>query len=510
MQPLGSILTSRQTAELHKAIVQYLEPLLEHDRPALERVAGVLDVTSPSGNEPTVARYLEKKWSTVLRLQKKILDLENEVASYKASLQARTEAAGAVTVGTLQNKIDWLPSTASAQFPTLSTQTVNTLAIHPVFPFVVAGCADGALVAWNLAADTAVGPQKQISAHICGVNRIKWSLLPVDLLQLQAEQHVLASCSSDLLIKIWEGDTLTHVRTLTGHEHTVSGLAFSPADASVLYSVSRDKAVKIWDMSTGLCMHSFVGHSDWVRDLDVVLVNVSLALETAKRSSLGGFVLTCSNDQSVRLSHALLGTGLALMLGHTHVVEAVRFLPMRSNSYIDKHILAHPARYADYILDAVVNNPLYGETLGFKYCVSAGRDNAVKLWLLPPPVLVPNRPPQPSQHNNSQGWHVADILGHLSWIRAIDVHPSGRYIFTGSDDKTVRVWDLACLPGLAQPTCVSVLLAHNGFVNCIEMAKFGWPGHVPRADADELAVVETNMRCLFASAGTDNTVKIWS
>lgn len=509
---LGTILTSRQTTELHKAIVQYLEPLLENDKPVLDEVARVLNVNPGSINDDSVvSRYLEKKWSTVLRLQKKILDLENEVHSYKALIEAGA-ASGKNSNGIVagSSRLNWLPNASTSVFHTLSTQTANSLSTHPILPLVVAGCSDGSISVWNLSSDSATGPQKVINAHTRSVTRVKWSTLPVALSKSQDELYVLASCSSDLSIKIWEGDSLNHVRTLTGHEHTVSSVVFSPENPNYLYSVSRDKAVKVWDMSSGYCVRSFIGHSDWVRDLDIVLVNVSLSLETVKKSNLGEFILTCSNDQSVRLSHGPLGVGLALLVGHTHVVETVRFLPMMSNKFIDKYILENMDRYSSYLLEAIVNNPLYQEALGFKYCVSAGRDNIIKLWLLPPPVLSPNRPPLPSSHKSSQGWHIADLLDHQSWVRSLEVHPNGQYLLSGSDDRTVKIWDLDNLPGSSKPSCIKTLQAHDGFVNSIDFASFQAPKLILKTEEEAISFIESNMRCLFTSAGTDNTVKIWS
>ena len=34
-------------------------------------------------------------------------------------------------------------------------------------------------------------------------------------------------------------------------------------------------------------------------------------------------------------------------------------------------------------------------------------------------------------------------VGHNNWVRGIRFHPGGKYILSASDDKTLRVWDIA-------------------------------------------------------------------
>lgn len=503
--PMSSILTARQTQELHKAILQYLEPLLEENGPAQAEVARVLNVSSDNS---VVPHYLEKKWSTVLRLQKRIIDLENEVSSYKSVLDSAQGHNGALVLS--KDKINWLPSAPTKKLPCLSSQLVNSVSVHPTLPLVVAGCSDGSMVSWSLASEETLIPQKQWNGHTRGINSMRWSPASVDVTGSNTKLYVLALCSSDLSIKIWEGDSFKHIRTLTGHEHTVSGLAFSPTNPAILYSVSRDKTVKVWDLANGYCVRTFVGHSDWVRDLDVALINSTLLLRTAKDSSLGDFLITCSNDQSVRLSHES-GTGIALLLGHSHVVETVKFLPMYSNEIVDKFILQNMDRFPN-LLEALVKDPVYEDSLGFKYCVSGGRDNLIKLWLLPPPTLRPHRPPTPSSQNNAQGWHIADLVGHLSWVKTLDIHPNGRFIISGGDDKTIKVWDLQTLVETGNITCVKTLAGHEGFVNSAHFARFEWDesGQKPDATREELMdAIQKHMRCLFVSGGTDNTVRVW-
>lgn len=510
---MGSILTSRQTLELHRAIAQYLEPLLEDNKPLYTELTAKLGVNADA---EIVPNYLEKKWSTVLRLQKKILDLENEVNSYKALLDSARSNNGGLLVP--KDKHSWLPSNSTKTFPTQTSQIVNSVALHPTLPLVTAGCADGSIIAWNLASQTSELPEKVLAGHTRSVHKIKWSYLAVDLTNSKAKSHVMASCSLDLSIKIWEGDRFKHIRTLTGHEHTVSSIAFSPCALSILYSVSRDKSVKIWDLEKGYCIKTFVGHSDWVRDIDVASINSALLLSAVKKSNLdweSDYLLTCSSDQSARLSHNS-GTGIALLVGHTHVVEAAKFLPMYSNTHIDRYILLNLDRFL-YLLEAVVQNPVYQEKLGFKYCVTAGRDNLMKLWLLVPPTLQPHRPPMASNQNNSHAWHIADIVGHQLWVKSLEVHPNGRFIISASDDKSICIWDLAGLVDTGKVTCVKSLLGHEGFVNSVnfagfELAKMPAEGELlpEEREKEAMEIIEQSLRCLFASGGTDNTVRLWS
>ena len=56
-------------------------------------------------------------------------------------------------------------------------------------------------------------------------------------------------------IKLWDlAADYACVKTLRGHEHNVSGLAFLPS-GDTLVSCSRDQTIKFWEVATGyVCM----------------------------------------------------------------------------------------------------------------------------------------------------------------------------------------------------------------------------------------------------------------
>lgn len=99
------------------------------------------------------------------------------------------------------------------------------------------------------------------------------------------------------------------------------------------------------------------------------------------------------------------------------------------------------------------------------FILTGGRDKLIKLFLA------------------QTGDHLHTFAGHDNWVRSLSLHSSGKYLYSSSDDKTVRVWDL----------------------------NFG--KEKKRIDAHEhfVAVVKYNPKyAVVASAGNDLALKIWN
>jgi len=105
MAPLASVLSERQKEELHRALLDYLSSAGLHS--TFEALKSELPAQQDFQPDPKAkwAGLLEKKWTSVIRLQKKIMDLERENSMLKDELAS----AGSITSSRKGQQDDWLP-----------------------------------------------------------------------------------------------------------------------------------------------------------------------------------------------------------------------------------------------------------------------------------------------------------------------------------------------------------------------------------------------------------------
>jgi ribosome biogenesis protein ERB1 len=80
----------------------------------------------------------------------------------------------------------------------------------------------------------------------------------------------------------------------------------------------------------------------------------------------------------------------------------------------------------------------------FQRCLDlylATRTQQKKVWL-DPRSLIPKLP-KPSELKPYPSYESMQYLGHQGMVRSIDVDPTGKFLASGSDDKTVRVWEVS-------------------------------------------------------------------
>lgn len=202
--------------------------------------------------------------------------------------------------------------------------------------------------------------------------------------------RIAAAGFQDSYIKIWslDGSSLNNpnialnnndkdedptCKTLVGHSGTVYSTSFSP-DNKYLLSGSEDKTVRLWSMDTHTALVSYKGHNHPVWDVSF--------------SPLGHYFATASHDQTARLWSCDHIYPLRIFAGHLNDVDCVSFHPNGC------------------------------------YVFTGSSDKTCRMW------------------DVSTGDSVRLFLGHTAPVISIAVCPDGRWLSTGSEDGIINVWDI--------------------------------------------------------------------
>ncbi|GAC95228.1 vegetative incompatibility protein [Pseudozyma hubeiensis SY62] len=375
-----SILSERQKDELHKSILDYFKTNNLHDS-----YATLLREANQEGFVPDPrAKYaglLEKKWTSVIRLQKKIMEMESRITQLTEELSAAPSAKRSASLS------DWLPSTSSARHNMQGHRLpVVKVTFHPVFSQIASASEDTTVKLW----DWETGDfERTLKGHTKAVQDVDFD----------SKGNYVVSCSSDLSIKVWDANNdYKNTKTLHGHDHSVSSVRFLPGD-DYLVSASRDKTIKVWEFATGFCTRTLHGHGEWVR--------------SAIPSDDGKLLVSCSTDQTARVWDLATGETKQELRGHEHVVEAAIFAPV--SSYVAIRQLAGLTTPATK--DTTANAP-------GAFVATGSRDKSIRIW------------------DSSSGQCLKTLVGHDNWVRGLAFSPNGKHLLSVSDDKTMRIWEL--------------------------------------------------------------------
>ena len=143
------VLTDRQRAELHSGLYEYFK---SRQGDEWEKVAAALAEADPDVLDKEIKTVggtplLEKKWTAIPRLQKKVLELERAAAQNAKIHAHRTSAGGgadgSIGAGGAQRRM--LPRLPCAHTLQGHSAVVEAVAVHPVFTVVVSGSEDGTI-----------------------------------------------------------------------------------------------------------------------------------------------------------------------------------------------------------------------------------------------------------------------------------------------------------------------------------------------------------------------------
>ncbi|KAM9969707.1 hypothetical protein ACTFIR_001543 [Dictyostelium discoideum] len=417
------VLTSKQKEELNGSILDYFE--------SSQYKSSFEEFKKETGTELDVKKkgLLEKKWTSVIRLQKKVLDLEAKVAQLEEELNSGGGRGG----GRGRGKEDALPRPPEKHILTGHRNCINSVKFHPSFSLMVSASEDATIKVWDFESGEF---ERTLKGHTNAVQDIDFD----------KTGNLLASCSADLTIKLWDFQTYDCVKTLHGHDHNVSCVRFTPS-GDQLISSSRDKTIKVWEAATGYCIKTLVGHEDWVRKITV--------------SEDGSCIASCSNDQTIKTWNIVKGECLATYREHSHVVECLAFSTANIID-IPGSLLSTPEGKSK------VKQGPGGNLVGqCGYLATGSRDKTIKIWEL------------------ATGRCLATYIGHDNWVRAVRFHPCGKFLLSVGDDKTIRVWDIA------QGRCIKTINeAHTHFISCLDFCLHN--PHIATGGVDDIINSSSN------------------
>ncbi|KAL5639844.1 hypothetical protein ACGC1H_006425 [Rhizoctonia solani] len=283
---------------------------------------------------------------------------------------------------------------------------ISCLAFSPGGTRVASGTYHGVIHVWDTGSGQPV--VESLECHQDDITSITFS---------HNGAHMISG-SWDCTIRVWDAYSGQSVLSpLVGHTNRITSVATSPDDTKIV-SGSWDHTVRVWDMQSGcLVFDPITGHTGPVHSVAFVPSD--------------SFIVSCSDDKTVRMWDSHTGQSLLPPLSHEHSVYSTAISP--DSTCIAAGLGGGTIQIWDVTSgDALSEMPMgrgIVDTLAYSSdgtrISSYSREHGV-FWLFD------------AQSATSP---LKTLHGHTKTINSIDISPDGKHIVSGSDDKTICVWD---------------------------------------------------------------------
>jgi WD40 repeat protein len=315
---------------------------------------------------------------------------------------------------------------------------INTAAFSPVSSAIVTAGRDDMATIWD-----ALGTKlHELTGHGSDVTAVAWS----------PKGDLIATASIDNSARLWRTDNGQQVTLLSGHSNRLTGVSFSPDASSVAVS-SLDGTGTIWTNSDFSRWTELVGHT-------ASLTDVAFSPDSTR-------VLTASEDGSVRIWDANVDPVLTAIGSHGASARAVAFSPdgnviatggvdrtlrlTRPNGTVVRNI-PQPSTVNDIAFSRdgrlllVAGDEGAARLVGVDGELRAGFEHAAPVRAAA--FVGSDRIATAGADGIARVWPRAGgraprELRHGSPLMAVAASADGKFLATGAEDASIRVWRVA-------------------------------------------------------------------
>lgn len=167
--------------------------------------------------------------------------------------------------------------------------TVRSLSLNPQNTLIAAVFEDGTIRVWNIATGTLIWKKNSGS----GGSGIIWNSVGTSLVSGHYDHN----------IRLWNSADGALIRTISGHQSSVTSVSFSHSGA-ILISTSIDQSVKVWNTST------------WNEIKSIANAHTGIVNHASALFSGDSLVASVGSDGLIRLWNSTTGSNITTLYAH--------------------------------------------------------------------------------------------------------------------------------------------------------------------------------------------------